>query len=250
MVDIEQVRLFRVAAQPTIRLLNAIKTPVEEESGRVINKVTLHNVQYVVQTDDFGEFVEMGGERWYLNNEQTQKQLQDEPLFTFYVNPQSLKVSKVKVITKKMTVGGIEWQHWGNNSHDIALRGTTGSLMPSSLQIQEGIETVYDTEAYRRLRMLETVYTYDGTETEDRLQARLLGLQYRRVLYVGHFGSFSIEEVEEQPWQLFFDAQFTAQFEATDADAALRKISSSIAARQRSLSTLREILGRSAVEIA
>jgi hypothetical protein len=241
---VEKLYIFRIAARPEIKTLNAVKSA--DSSG--VWKVWMHNVDYTVRKDDIGDYIEMGGDKWYLNTSEMQRRAQDEPLFVFHVNPKAIKVEMTKIVKKIYTRGGIEYQHWGDDSNAISFQGMTGSILPSGTDVALGRE-VYDTPAYRKFLELRDVYTYDQDELGSQYGARLLGLCYRRKLYAGHFERFSFEESEERPFQLSFDAQFVAHFEATDPESAVVRVSSSISAKQRAIGTLRAVLGQDVVSI-
>lgn len=166
-------------------------------------------------------------------------------VFKFHINPRNMNVAKSKLITKIRTRGGFEFQHWGPDITTISFRGTTGNITPTPPEDADRMTdienpTVDNSEAYKIFRNFETLYEEDQTQ-QERGNMKMLGLEYRGNIYVGHLRNFSFEEVGEKPFQFEYTVEFAVEYEATSVSRAQQEIQQDIIRNEDTLKYLRQL---------
>jgi len=145
---------------------------------------------------------------------------------TLYVNPQQIQITSRKVFSRVMTNTRWVFHHWGREPYIISCTGLTGSLIPAT-GTSDPFEksSVYQTQAYRTLKKLESFYSEpalealafatDSTTIANSIKKILVQLKYRRDIYVGFFSSFSFRELETSPWAWTYSFEFVGTYKTT-----------------------------------
>lgn len=149
-----------------------------------------------------------------------------ETILTFYVNPTHLTLVKKKLFQQIRTRAGWEFQHWGPQIGEIRLEGVTGNITPPQRittgrflgipvpQIVEEPPTDTTSPALKAFRQLERWYDEDQDE-KAQYEGRLLAVEYRGHMYVGHISEFSFEERADTPFMLYYNLTFLVHYEST-----------------------------------
>jgi len=207
--------------------------------------------------------VDIGGEEYEVIDGEDNDAMESPVTFTFKVNPSNISIQKRKLFTKLRTKGGFVFQHWGPDISEISIAGTTGNIRPNRFRLDrktlpEGIPWVGGREipvpippsdqfADREnsplldvFRRLEEVYNQDQDEQSVRAN-RVLSLEYRQRLYVGHLSEFSFEERAERPFQFYYKFTFLVHYEATSPTAVTSSIAMNIVRNEETLQRIKEI---------
>lgn len=115
--------------------------------------------------------------------------------FTFYINPQNVRVSYQKLVNEIRTRSGWEIQHWGDQLTEITVEGHTGGMhkmgdVPGSLVPITENDSIFNSYAYKKLVQLRTLYLEDHN-LRNREDSFLLQLSYAEGLYTGYFTNFT-----------------------------------------------------------
>jgi len=172
---------------------------------------------------------------------------------TFYVNPTTIRIRKIKFFQKLRTRGGWVFQHWGPDIGEITLEGTTGNITPDPKiqigtvlglpilpQVVEEAPNESNSPALKAFRTLEQWYDKDqNDQSQSTSVGQLTALEFRGRIYVGHFAEFNFEERGTHPFQLFYQLKFLIHYDAGALSEATTRSANQII---RNDDTLRKIL--------
>jgi hypothetical protein len=175
--------------------------------------------------------------------------------FEFLINPHNIDVGKTKHNTKIRTRKGFEFQYWGAEITTISLQGVTGNLLRSTTgagatdsahagTFNTGEVSIYETPAYQAFKQLEALYDVDHQD-ESISANTLLALVYRDRTYIGHFDSFSFQEVAEKPFHFAYTIKFSVQDEPTTI--ASTALAQQYAVDADTITTLKSLAGVSKI---
>lgn len=140
-----------------------------------------------------------------------------------HVNPSSMSFSYAKQIERIQTKGGFVEQHWGEAARSITFNLATGGFK----RLYSGLSNVtgggYDTEgtrretiAYDKFLDLLALFHNNGSIYDASGQIALQGIikvLFDGGVYLGWFGSFSVTEAADKPFQFQLSAEFTVAHE-------------------------------------
>ena len=212
-----------------------------------------------VKHDFLGQpYIEEGdGSKWYIR--QNDEEISDStvPIFTFKVNPTHINLNKRKLITKLRTKGGFVFQYWGPDITEISVEGTTGNILPRGVKfrktnipllgeiplprdISQEAPTIENSPLYDIFRKFENLYNADqGKEASE--YGKILAMEYRNKIYVGHLSEFSFEERGDRPFQFYYRFTFQVHYETTDLGSAHQRIEGYLRRNEETLNLLKDI---------
>jgi hypothetical protein len=135
--------------------------------------------------------------------------LPDSLRLVLHVNPQSVRISHKRVITRKQTLGGHVIQHWGEQPTELSLEASSGGFV----RLYSGYTSVTGTElggsrrdtiAYDRYLDLLALYRSNGAIYDRHGHIVLQGqikLSFDGAVYYGVFSTFSVTEDAQSPYQ-------------------------------------------------
>lgn len=140
-----------------------------------------------------------------------------------HVNPTSMQISREKMIERIQTKGGFVEQHWGEGTRSISFDMATGGFM----RLYSGLSNVtgggYDTQGTRRetiaydkfLDMLALFRCNGGVYdlTGQIVLQGIIKILFDGGIYLGWFGSFSVTESADKPYQFSITSDFTVHKE-------------------------------------
>lgn len=140
-----------------------------------------------------------------------------------HVNPQSVRISHKRVITRKQTLRGHVLQHWGEQPTELTLEASSGGFMRlySGLTSVTGTElggSRRDTIAYDRYQDLLALYRSNGAVYDRHNQIVLQGrikLTFDGSVYYGMFTNFSCSEDTQSPYQIKMSFAMSVEREET-----------------------------------
>lgn len=147
--------------------------------------------------------------------------LPDSLRLVLHVNPQSMRISHKRVISRKQTLGGHVIQHWGEQPVEITLEATSGGFV----RLYSGITSVTgdtlggsrrDTLAYDRYLDLLALYRNNGAIYDRHGHIVLQGqikLEFDGSVYYGWFSTFSVTEDAASPYQFRLSFALTIEHE-------------------------------------
>ena len=134
-------------------------------------------------------------------------------LFTFDVNPETVKVDDKRIETPIRTFGGWEIQLWGDDAGIVSASGKIVNLdRDASGQL---VTRITDSLGYKKFLRLRGLYAEDQAIRYASDHYRI-GLMYRNDIYTGHFDDFSYGEADE-PMALNYSFSITTEFRVTSA---------------------------------
>jgi hypothetical protein len=149
--------------------------------------------------------------------------LPDDVKLVLHVNPQTMKPSYQKVIQRIQTKGGYVEQHWGEGTNSISFEAATGGFMRLYTGLTNitggGVEaggTRRDTIAYDKYLDFLALFHNNGSIYDSYGQIAYQG--QIKIIFDGHihygwFGSFSVSEASDKPYQFNLSASFTIHHE-------------------------------------
>ena len=166
--------------------------------------------------------------------------LPDDMKMVLHVNPNSMQISRSKLIERIQTLGGWVEQHWGDAPTEITLEMSTGGFMrlytgltsstgmnsdvankvkPSSMapMVEQGNSARRETIAYDKYLDLLALFHNNGAiyDAEGRIvMTGQIKLTFDGHNYFGWFSSFSVSESAEQPYMFKLSASFQVQRES------------------------------------
>ncbi len=136
-----------------------------------------------------------------------------------HINPQSLKITHKRVITRKQTLRGHVLQHWGEQPGEITLEASSGGFM----RLYSGLTSVTgtdlggsrrDTIAYDRYLDLLALYRSNGAVYDRHNHIVLQGqikMSFDGAVYYGWFSNFSVTEDAAGPYQFRLSFAMTVE---------------------------------------
>lgn len=134
------------------------------------------------------------------------------PQFFLLINPENLKISYNKRITRSETIGGFYEEHWGDELDKITCDLSTGAFMHQD----HGLTTVFqkDTDAYKNFDSFVQIYRHNGNtfDTKGRIINKgYIIMNYDGDTYLGHFESLNYKESADTPFRFIFDFSFIVE---------------------------------------
>ncbi len=178
----------------------------------------------------------------------------------FRINPNNIQIKKQKLYKKLRTRAGWAFQHWGPEIGQITLRGTTGSLLvdpdiklttktlpligevPIFSTLNDERPTELNSPALKAFKELEQWYDEDQSE-EAVEKGFLTALEWRGRIYVGHLANFSINEKNDQPFQLFYSLTFIIHYDTNHLQGAVTRASNQIVRNEKTLAQVARLKG-------
>ena len=140
-----------------------------------------------------------------------------------HVNPNTMKVSYKKNVTRTQTMGGWVEQHWGDAPGDMTLEMATGGFMRlySGLSQTTGGPFARDiggtrreTIAYDKYLDMLALYKNNGAIFDTRGNIAIQGqikVSFDGEAHYGWFNSFSVSESAEKPYLFALSGGFTIE---------------------------------------
>lgn len=149
--------------------------------------------------------------------------LPDSLKMVLHVNPNSMKMSYQKVITRMQMIGGYVEQHWGDGVHEITFEMATGGFM----RLFSGLSNVTgggfstggtrrETIAYDKYLDLLALFHNNGAIYDTNGNVAFQGqikIIFDGGIYFGWFNNFSVSEEVSQPYQFKLSTGFTVERE-------------------------------------
>jgi hypothetical protein len=136
--------------------------------------------------------------------------------FRFMVNPQNITFNMAKSNSKVLTSGGWVFQHWGNDIPTIDIKGTTLMMKPAYTMVGDNVfeeDPLTMSKEYQNLMELKRWYNENNMYRNPVKVDYRLGIQYRGVMYIGHFENLSIVEDAEKPRVMDYSFKFAVEEE-------------------------------------
>lgn len=136
------------------------------------------------------------------------------PDLAMKINPKNLDSKYTQLINRKRTLGGFIEEHWGEQLDTLSASGTSGTFFSDF-----GLTNLNrrDTTAYRDLEQLINIYRNNGSvydhKTGSIVAQGTVIMNYDGSVFHGYFENFSINEMAEKQFELFYDFTFKVTYE-------------------------------------